>query len=369
MTHRLAERSRGTCVCLTPAVVARRDQLRSRLRLSVLCLGLLVLVVTGGCRAKRSQVVASTGEQKRKIHSPKLVLDATIVQGDGDGRIRFEGRVCVTREIRSWTEITDHYEGSRGYFRKTKEQGGNSEVQRFVPGSVALAVNKGEAVSVTVDPSGTFRTQGFWKGPARPGDSRYHFVEEERGVFIELHAAAVVQIDGEPKLVEGRERYTVRGWRLRPNYEAVDGFLSGLSKDVFTVTVSFKDSNTRIAVSPRATVTAIDVPDVRMKAMARIGREFNGQPLRDELVKYAAERLPAYMQKGEHADAEGQTMSFSAVQNGRYRLQTVEPRYYHQDVTIVADARRARKTVLLIETGTKLRVEQSKEGEGSVIDE
>ena len=81
----------------------------------------------------------------------------------------------------------------------------------------------------------------------------------------------------------------------------------------------------------------------------------------------------SYLRYNPNSDARvtssGQSLSFIAFEGARYSVETIDPAYNYTKHSFVADKNASNKTVLLVEIGQKIRLDNTPEGKGSLIDE
>jgi len=323
------------------------------------------------------KVVLSSSPKKWHVEIDSESLDLSNIKVNWDettGRLFLSGKVqCTYRktEYYSWNETFywQHYGAwnipykSKVMHRTFKSDKKSSRLS-YQPESLWL-FGPENAIVVHPDKQGNFQGTFWLKPVSRPRQRKYFKLhskwdrrppvrvmlaaEEQRRLGISFPAASI-------------DIPAVKHYSLIVDKKSVRDFVdSHINSHIFPITISARDQVTRMLVSPNIVVECIYSPNV--KDMLR--EEFTDS----ETLTYALKCVDRFLQKGQSTKTRGQVISFPAYAGARYRIRSYDPNYHHLQVVITADQKNPRKSILLVEKGTKIRVDNTKEGVGDIIDE
>jgi len=282
----------------------------------------------------------------------------------------FEVITVETRKVYPYGRSHPRIEYEKGRVLKT-------EWVRRIPSQLVITNPYGPNTAASVLESGIFEAvvtcdePYFFQRPPRP-DNPY------RAVFQYANRSKFELI---PELapVDRPDKYTGYTYDKKPGHDYTGHLLGPLSvwgydvdwdrvrefvSDYFPrMDFEVKDKITRLPVSPTVRVTGVSVPS-REALKQRFSHEFK----EDSIVGKALSYVPQYLQKGETMEVNAQAFSFQAIAGVSYKVETIHGNYYYFTANISAAAgKNYSKVILLVEKGSKIRVEGVKEGEGGEI--
>jgi len=148
-----------------------------------------------------------------------------------------------------------------------------------------------------------------------------------------------------------------------------------LKKKHCWVTLEFKDQATRTNVTPQIIIKPIDSPtedEFSTSLKADFEKEFNNDA---NLVNIALQECKkthyaGVIWAGKTSTDTAQSLEFFALVGHKYKIETIHEKYFYFSGYITpASSASLKKTILLIEKGDKVRIEEIREGKsGNIID-
>ena len=301
---------------------------------------------------KDTGVVNLDGKDSFKLESLEVVVTH-------DHSARVYGKiVSATRYVSVEQEREKIYTDGSGQVRETKF------VRRkvsYVPEIVTLDNPFGPNLTMPVSEDGSFkgvlqiRNDFFF---VKPDKKAYRIIEKRSGLVT-----GVWDSDDSDGIVRSENYPFPDVFVVGPDYDAVYKYALSLVCDV---KLEMKDKVTRRDVTPEITITAVSAPTVKGimdMFLKEFGSDGLGDELSDEALSFLVKR--GFLLKGQRMREDAQTISFVGYIGGEYCVETVHGEYYYFKGSIKPKTTEAiSNTVLLVETGSKVRTRQVKESEG-----
>lgn len=282
----------------------------------------------------------------------------------------FEKRTLTYRSIyddgtyRDWMPITESRE-------KTKQK-------KYIPDILVISNPYGSDIEVQVDPKGNFvgtieiYLKYYFKNA--PSTKPYYYLYYYSSPSKLVIKMSIPEDYTKPdKLVNSHSVAFPRFSFLKMNDDEVKNYAQTYAKNKLSqISLSFKEQITRRNVSPQITITPVDIPSYEnriTKLRRRLESEFDGD---EAAIKLGTDSAKDYLKYGlsKVKTDIGQLIHFMAWVGGTYRIETVHGEYnYFKDFISPSTSKPLNKTVLLVEKGEKIRVQDVREGEGgSMVD-
>jgi|GEM_PF-3516859 len=131
------------------------------------------------------------------------------------------------------------------------------------------------------------------------------------------------------------------------------------------VVLRFRDSTSRKSIMPKVAITALR-PN-KDEIMALLSKEFGGNK---ELLESVSGDLYEILFEDSKKTSITGNMRLRTWEGGLIKIEATHGKYYHFSTELETDsAREFKKDILLVEKGSKIRMEQTNEGEvGSMVD-
>lgn len=169
-------------------------------------------------------------------------------------------------------------------------------------------------------------------------------------------------------------------YTIEEDTKAVRAFGENLARNRFKtspITINFKEQITRRGVSPEIIITPVGIPtkkDFLNSFVSSLEKEFrNNYRFVNLGMKGVKSAIGGYriFWGGKIKKDRAQAISFDGIVGQRYKIETVHGEYYYfKGFLSPKSSFPISKTVLLVEKGEKIRVQEVREGEGgSMIDQ
>lgn len=285
-------------------------------------------------------------------------IDGLEVVPSGAHTAKVSGKVVgAMRYVSVEQEREKIYTDGSGQVRETKF------VRRkvsYVPKSVTVKNPFGPSPVLKVGEGGLF--EGVLQSNndvffVKPDDKEYRIVKS-------LSGSSVYVYDSDDKGYVRSDDYPLPDvFVVQLDYDAAHRYANGLVCDV---TLDMKDKVTRRDVTPDVTITAVVAPtakEIDNKFLKEFGQDDLGSELSKETLVYLVKR--GFLLKGQRMREDAQSIGFTAYVGGEYRVETIHGEYYYFKGYIKPKSTAPiSNTVLLVETGKKVRNQEVKESEG-----
>jgi len=314
---------------------------------------------------------------KRKITDTTLIVSDEFFKYDETiGSVYFSGLAKCEYKIRTYQEWTDRvaYDYYRGVFAGGKTSGIREEMKskevgikkfEYVPSHVSINIRdeSGGNIKAIVDNGGNFSSQfnilNFTKKP----NKKYY------DVLTEPYDLMVSEADSSGRKPAGASFEPVKIGKAKKFYYAVnisdvENYVNdNVNSKVFTITINSKDFNTRAPVGLEQIVVKCESSSPIEKILKK---EFGGD---EELLKAARASVEFNPEENKKTIGSGQSLAFTAFEGMKYSVETTDSNYHYTKSSFVAKKDSDTKSVLLVEVGKKVRIDDSEEGKGSLIDD
>ena len=287
----------------------------------------------------------------------------------------------ITGTISCWYTETGYeeraFERYYIYTNRTESQGWKVETRKIHPRKrehhpkvINLCNPYGHGIQMEISPEGKFSgcfeldSKYYFKNlpPRKPYYGRYHKANPKK---LRL---SVDRPKDYPNFGKHYEPLPKFNFILREDDKAKDYAKNMLCR----VSLLFKEQVTRREVSPRVTITPLNVPSYKdrvSKFKSRLEREFAGD---EELVSLGMKSGKHYLDDplSETKTDASQAISFQASVGSKYKIETVHGEFnYFRGFITPSSSEPIDKIVLLVEKGEKIRMQEVREGEGgSMVD-
>lgn len=286
----------------------------------------------------------------------------------------------MTFEKRSYVQGYNSYSGGKPYWRVI--QGSDSRpIKKFQrpwrPSKIQLQFD-GKVFDASVSTDGSFKAVvSTDKGAyfTKPKLKKYRYLKEET-IPIKVTANGTYEGRKRKRLIDAAniKIYTVY-YDIERAKEFAKAMVNNKDQKV-PITLQIKDQVTRRNISPEITITPINVPTRREfidSFKPKLQKEFEHN---SKLTNSGMKVIESYIKSHYWNIAWGrktitdsaQSISFNGLLNHQYRVETIHGEYYYFKNIITAKFQRPmNKTILLIEKGSKVRLQNIKEGEGGTL--
>ncbi|HLF53844.1 MAG TPA: hypothetical protein VI544_01575 [Candidatus Nanoarchaeia archaeon] len=311
---------------------------------------------------------------KSEIMNCELVLSGeSVKQNYDDGRVRLGGRARCKYNIRSydeWTERTkyesyhDMANKSSGVWEKKMTEEIKVQGEEFIPSHLSINLtDSGKNIRIPLNSDGSFEKEILVDSFKRLAGLKYYDVlTKPYDLLISEADSSENKPEGstfEPQVIGHVDQfyYSVNKLRIK---EFID---NNVNSKVFEITINARDSNTRVPVGVQSIVVEREsLP----KIAETIEREFGND---SNLVEIARAYVRYDLDKNARITGSGQSLTFSAFEDVKYSVETIDPAHHYTKSSFVAKKGSDKKSILLVEVGQKLRIDETKEGKGQLIDE
>ncbi len=242
-------------------------------------------------------------------------------------------------------------------------QSGTAKTRPWMPTELRITNPVGDDTTATVSPDGKFSA-------AIRLDDKYFYGSVPRSeipsrYFFPYHYRSPKSLSLRPKNPPKGVYFSSVSAPLKVSWvdvdwDKVERYVKG--KTTY-ITLNVKDKVTHLPVSPTITVTGDNVAS-RVAVQNILASEFCDREVARESMKW----LSDYLEQSEAKDRHGKSISFRALVGATYKIETVHGQYYYfRNFLRPTEVPEVNKTILLIEKGSKIRVEDVKEGEGGVL--
>ena len=351
------------------------------------------LVFNGGCReldralfgtrkmdefsySRRDLPVTDRRSRKEITDCAVLVSGGKFNQNRDIGNFDLRGIVECNYNVKNyeeWTErvaFEEYYLGSleneKTVIRESKQRKElGSEQLKFIPSNVSLSLEGfPEKVAVDVNSDGSFNGRIFNAAFKRPDEVRYYTIGNK------LHNLVIDEADSSGKKPDGRTFNSALiggpvSFFYKINDSEVKSYInSKINSKIFTITINAKDRNTRTSVGLQSMVVKRESlpPKIDEIVKSEFGDDQN-------LIRLAKSYIEYDPEKDSKSTGSGQSLTFNAFEGMKYSVETIDPAYHYTNSSFVADRKSPNKAVLLVEVGQKLRIDDTKEGKGDIIDD
>lgn len=336
-------------------------------------LGLAVMLAVTGCASggsftgaptKSRIIYSSPHEQQFIISNEKLIVQGcNILSKPSESSVEIGcAKVRYSYDSEEWETWEDDWEHTHFHIygivektrRRLKKESPRVKRHNEITPSL-LEIHLGDIIgkNVNVSRDGSFKTEIISPRLKPPKSNTYSELwHHKTPVHIRISKRDPMRPMYESsdfiKLGETQADYF-----YKPDNRKIRKFVDEeINQKIFPVTINVKDQLSRVPISSRIEIECLDSIDI----IGKLQKEFQD----GELLKIAEGYMKKPLTRGLKDAYEGQTISFNAVENARYKVQTLNPRYNYFSTIFTANRFSRDKDLLLIEKGSKVNVDSPK---------
>jgi len=291
-----------------------------------------------------------------------LRIERLKITPNGNHTALVSGKIATaTKYISCEQEREKIYTDGSGKVRETKFI---RKKISYIPRTITLDNPFGPNLTLLVTKDSSFKGTLQTKSEiffVRPDKKPYRIIQEKSGFTTKVWDS-----DKTGGTVKSENYPLPDAFTILPDYAAAYEYALAFTCEV---QLDVKEKVSRKRITPEITITPITVPTAREfknTLLREFGNNKLGNILADETLSSLIKK--GFLTKGKRINKDAQIISFVAYVSGEYQVETVHGEYYYFKGSIrPTTTSPISNTVLLIETGNKIRTQQVKESEGGSI--
>jgi hypothetical protein len=300
----------------------------------------------------------------REYSRPKFSISATFIS-NGD-KLMIKGQVIESEclvAIRESRDIPEQRYSNSSWLQewRTEKRTLEPTSYKWTPTSLRIQNPYGEESVARVEKDGSFSAILYSNGTVfftKPELTKYL-----QATLVKASSAIVVPNGLPASLSTSTELALPDVYRIDVNRQFAQEYVKDHIADF---TVVCYDQTSRTPIMPRIQVVVLSGPS-REDITDLLAKEFGGN---QELLRIGLETAEGLMWKEDKNASITQDMNFKTWLGASLKISATHPKYYYFEANLVVEkAGNIRKNILLIEKGSKIRVDSANEGQaGTMVD-